>query len=57
MLDYDDDLIRCWRHQDCKGCLAEQGCGWCPFVGISPPQTLVDPRVLTMSTELGVRPQ
>jgi len=31
----DDEFLRCWRHQDCRGCLGESGCAWCPFV-ISP---------------------
>lgn len=29
----DAHLLRCWRHQDCKGCLNEDRCSWCPFVG------------------------
>lgn len=28
----DAQLLRCWRHQDCKHCLDEDGCSWCPFV-------------------------
>lgn len=27
----DAHLLRCWRHQDCKGCLDESHCSWCPF--------------------------
>lgn len=29
----DAHLLRCWRQQDCKGCLHEDRCSWCPFVG------------------------
>lgn len=25
-------LLRCWSHQDCRGCLADDECSWCPFV-------------------------
>ncbi|KAF4510552.1 hypothetical protein G6O67_002430 [Ophiocordyceps sinensis] len=24
-------LLRCWSHQDCRGCLADDECSWCPF--------------------------
>ncbi|KAI5926895.1 hypothetical protein F4810DRAFT_493544 [Camillea tinctor] len=27
----DAHLLRCWRIQDCKGCLAQPDCSWCPF--------------------------
>ncbi|KAI6085435.1 hypothetical protein F4821DRAFT_149780 [Hypoxylon rubiginosum] len=27
----DEHLLRCWRIQDCKGCLAQSDCSWCPF--------------------------
>ncbi|KAI4867529.1 hypothetical protein F4820DRAFT_413373 [Hypoxylon rubiginosum] len=27
----DAHLLRCWRIQDCKGCLAQVDCSWCPF--------------------------
>ncbi|RDA91484.1 hypothetical protein CP533_4592 [Ophiocordyceps camponoti-saundersi (nom. inval.)] len=23
--------MRCWSHQDCSGCLNDDGCSWCPF--------------------------
>lgn len=28
----DPNLLRCWKHQDCTGCLEASGCSWCPFV-------------------------
>lgn len=28
----DDLLAKCWSQQDCKGCLVEPDCSWCPFV-------------------------
>ncbi|KAI0173393.1 hypothetical protein GGR52DRAFT_384646 [Hypoxylon sp. FL1284] len=27
----DAHLLRCWGIQDCKGCLAQGDCSWCPF--------------------------
>ncbi|RCI11747.1 hypothetical protein L249_7261 [Ophiocordyceps polyrhachis-furcata BCC 54312] len=24
-------LMRCWSHQDCRGCLNDDECSWCPF--------------------------
>ncbi|KAJ9157394.1 hypothetical protein NKR23_g576 [Pleurostoma richardsiae] len=27
----DAEFLRCWRNQDCKGCLDRSGCSWCPF--------------------------
>ncbi|KAI0596667.1 hypothetical protein F4775DRAFT_594168 [Biscogniauxia sp. FL1348] len=29
--DHDAHLLRCWRIQDCKGCLSQPDCSWCPF--------------------------
>lgn len=31
----DENLLRCWRRQECNGCLDERGCSWCPFVSLS----------------------
>lgn len=28
----DQNVLRCWRHQDCRACLDEDRCSWCPFV-------------------------
>ncbi|WQF77643.1 hypothetical protein CDEST_02657 [Colletotrichum destructivum] len=30
----DEHLFRCWKHQDCRACLAESQCSWCPMVGL-----------------------
>lgn len=30
----DEHLFRCWQRQDCKVCLAEDQCSWCPMVGL-----------------------
>ncbi|KAI0102161.1 hypothetical protein GGR51DRAFT_297231 [Nemania sp. FL0031] len=27
----DEHLLRCWAIQDCKGCLRQPDCSWCPF--------------------------
>ncbi|KAI0428948.1 hypothetical protein F5Y09DRAFT_272555 [Xylaria sp. FL1042] len=27
----DAHLLRCWAIQDCKGCLKQPDCSWCPF--------------------------
>ncbi|KAH9902080.1 hypothetical protein F4778DRAFT_107252 [Xylariomycetidae sp. FL2044] len=29
--DHDAHLLRCWRIQNCGGCLEEPDCSWCPF--------------------------
>ncbi|KAI0021499.1 hypothetical protein F4780DRAFT_280872 [Xylariomycetidae sp. FL0641] len=31
----DAHLRRCWRIQDCRSCLEQTDCSWCPFVRIS----------------------
>lgn len=45
----DAHLLRCWRHQDCRGCLDEDRCSWCPFVG-RPPVFCTAPAVDTIKS-------
>lgn len=30
----DEHFFRCWQRQDCKSCLKENQCGWCPMVSL-----------------------
>lgn len=38
----DEHFQRCWKRQDCTSCLAEDQCGWCPFVSQKLPRLCDD---------------
>ncbi|KAI1200926.1 hypothetical protein F5X97DRAFT_65529 [Nemania serpens] len=35
----DAHLLRCWAVQDCRGCLRQPDCSWCPFSWTCVPNT------------------
>ncbi|KAK2005071.1 hypothetical protein LX36DRAFT_547 [Colletotrichum falcatum] len=39
----DEHLFRCWKHQDCKVCLVEDQCSWCPMTSACVPNAYVIP--------------
>ncbi|KAF4841731.1 hypothetical protein CGCSCA4_v009261 [Colletotrichum siamense] len=39
----DEHFFRCWQRQDCKGCLAEDRCSWCPMTSACVPNPYAIP--------------
>ncbi|KAL0938760.1 uncharacterized protein CTRU02_205370 [Colletotrichum truncatum] len=39
----EEHFFRCWRHQDCKVCLAENQCSWCPMTSACVPNPYTIP--------------
>ncbi|KAK2030729.1 hypothetical protein LX32DRAFT_692297 [Colletotrichum zoysiae] len=39
----DAHLFRCWKHQDCRVCLAEYQCSWCPMTSACVPNAFAIP--------------
>ncbi|KAK2040561.1 hypothetical protein LZ31DRAFT_474325 [Colletotrichum somersetense] len=39
----DAHLFRCWQHQDCRVCLAEYQCSWCPMTSACVPNSYAIP--------------
>ncbi|KXH44736.1 hypothetical protein CNYM01_02201 [Colletotrichum nymphaeae SA-01] len=39
----EEHFFRCWNHQDCKVCLAEDECSWCPMTSACVPNPYAIP--------------
>ncbi|KAF6825761.1 hypothetical protein CMUS01_09706 [Colletotrichum musicola] len=39
----DEHFFRCWQRQDCKACLKENQCGWCPMTSACVPNPYAIP--------------
>ncbi|KAK1705564.1 hypothetical protein BDP67DRAFT_583090 [Colletotrichum lupini] len=39
----EEHFFRCWNHQDCKVCLAENECSWCPMTSACVPNSYAIP--------------